>query len=305
MQQLNTPILFIIFNRPDLTQKVFDEIKKVQPKQLFVASDGPRNETDRLKVEKTREIIKQVDWDCQVKTNFSEKNLGCKLGVSSGINWFFKNVKQGIILEDDCLPSQSFFWFCEELLEKYKEDLRIGSISGSNPYDKKTISEKDYFFSKYNRIWGWATWKNRWEYNDVNINFWPKIKSKSLHYSFLNKDEIILWEKNWDKAYNKSINTWDYQWFLCRSLHFPYTIISTKNQISNIGFGATATHTKKIDSNRADIARHEISFPLAHPDIVCSDYKNDLEAMVSVNYGNKINKIYSMLKKIKHGRSKK
>ena len=141
-----TPILFIIFNRPDVTQKVFNEIKKIKPKKLFITADGARNEDEWKKCNKARNIINQIDWECEIRKNYSDKNLGCKIGVSSGIDWFFKNVEQGIILEDDCLPNQSFFWFCRELLSKYKDDKRIGSISGSNPFTRNFQHSNSYFF---------------------------------------------------------------------------------------------------------------------------------------------------------------
>ena len=129
--KIYTPVLFLIFNRPDTTRQVFNEIRKAQPAQLFVAADGPRKDRDSdfELCKKTREIVRQVDWDCEVFTRFQEENLGCKRAVSSAIDWFFSNVEEGIILEDDCVPDQSFFPFCQELLEKYRHDERIMMIS--------------------------------------------------------------------------------------------------------------------------------------------------------------------------------
>ena len=153
----NVPILFIIFNRPETAERVFSEIKNIKPKELFVAADGPRlnvyGETE--KCEKVREIIKQIDWECEVKTLFRENNLGCKVAVSSAINWFFENVEEGIILEDDCLPDASFFYFCQSLLEKYRSNDEIAMISG-NHFGTDRIGSFDYYFTRIPHIWGWG-----------------------------------------------------------------------------------------------------------------------------------------------------
>ena len=173
--KFNTPILFLIFNRPDTTFKVFEEIRKIKPAKLYIAADGPRPNVigEEEKCTASRNIIKQVDWDCDVKTLFREKNLGCKIAVSSAISWFFENVEEGIILEDDTFPTQSFFWFCQELLDFYRNDSRIMHISGNNFQLGKIRGEGSYYFSKYNHIWGWATWKRAWRFYDVSLNTFP------------------------------------------------------------------------------------------------------------------------------------
>src|SRR4030042_6453503 len=153
--KLTTPVLFLIFNRPDTTEKVFDEIRKAKPKKLFVAADGPRQDKqgEKEKVGRARQIvIDGIDWDCEIKTLFRDKNLGCKVAVSSAINWFFENEEMGIILEDDCLPHQSFFRFCGELLEKYKDDERIMVISGENLLFGRKRTNYSYYFSRYYHI---------------------------------------------------------------------------------------------------------------------------------------------------------
>ncbi|MBF0331991.1 MAG: hypothetical protein HQL17_08675, partial [Candidatus Omnitrophica bacterium] len=161
---LETPVLFLIFKRPDVTQCVFDEIRKVRPRQLFVCADGPRaNKPGEAELcAQARAIIDQVDWDCQVHKKFSDANLGCRVSVSTGIGWFFDNVESGIILEDDCLPAQSFFWFCQELLARYKDDARVMQISGANYFPDKKFGDATYFFAKLNDISGWATWRRAW-----------------------------------------------------------------------------------------------------------------------------------------------
>jgi len=277
IKPLNTSILFLIFNRPDTTQRVFNEIKKVQPKQLFVVSDGARSEDEKEIVNETRKIIDQVDWDCEVHKNYSDKNLGCKIRVSSGINWFFENVEQGIILEDDCLPSQSFFWFCEELLNKYKNNEKIMMISGDNFQLGKNKVSCDYYFSKRNfHIWGWATWKKAWGKYNLEMKEWPKIKnSKILEETYLNKKVLKEKKEVFENTYSNLIDTWDYQWLFTCILNKGLSIIPNKNLVSNIGFGKKSTHAKDAHNPFSKIKNHELKFPLTHPEKIFFNEKAD------------------------------
>lgn len=241
---LNTPVLFLIFNRLDTTKRVFAEIRKAKPPRLYIASDGARKnvENEEERVENVREyIISNIDWDCKVETLFRGENLGCKYAVSGAITWFFKNEEQGIVLEDDCLPDQSFFWYCEELLEKYKNDMRIGQISGDNFQDGIKRGDADYYFSIYNHIWGWASWANRWDKYDVELT---NIKNNEfIENKFTTKSAIRYWTNIFKKMKAKSIDTWDYQWTFTMWYNNWLTILPNKNLISNIGFGKDATHT--------------------------------------------------------------
>ena len=170
MKKFNTSILFLIFNRPEETKRVFESIKEAKPSKLYLASDGPRShviDEEKIVSEVKLNVLNAIDWDCEVKTLFREKNLGCKIAVSEAISWFFDHEDQGIILEDDCLPSQSFYRFCEELLNIYKNDLRIWHISGDNFQNGIARSEESYYYSKFSHVWGWATWKDRWQHYDV------------------------------------------------------------------------------------------------------------------------------------------
>jgi len=275
---LTTPVLFLIFNRPDTTQKVFNAIRQAKPKQLFVAADGPREgkEGEKEKCEQARKIIEQVDWDCEVKTLFRDKNLGCKVAVSSAIDWFFENVEEGIILEDDCLPNQSFFWFCQELLTKYKADNRVGSINGCSVTDDDIKIEEDYFFCYFERIWGWATWRNIWKNFNVDIINWPKIKKEKIHYNFFhNTKQALFMEEVWDECYNNKIDTWDYQWLLFKLVNSYSAIVTKKNLVTNIGFSEDSTHTRDPNDGSANFLSHEIDFPLQHPAIFYINYKKD------------------------------
>jgi len=273
---LNTAVLFLVFNRPDTTRQVFDAIRKAKPPRLYLAADGPREGKagEARRVEEVREYVTQnVDWDCEVKTLFREENLGCKYAVSSAITWFFDNEEQGIVLEDDCLPSQSFFWFCEEILEKYKNDLRVWHVGGTNPIDEKA-SSSSYYFSNYNRIWGWATWRRAWSHYNAEIPDWPDLKRRNILDDLLGGKEGNKYKKIFDDVYTGKIDTWDYQWFLIRLLHGA-AIIPKVNLISNIGFGAEATHTLDVESRLSRLSRGEILFPLEHPRYFIVDANRD------------------------------
>jgi len=260
-KQLNTPILFVIFNRPNTTQKVFEKIRDVQPRELYIAADGPREDRsgESELCDKTRSIIDQIDWECNVNTLFSRSNLGCKMAVYSAINWFFGNVDCGIILEDDCVPDQSFFWFCQELLNRYTSNEQIMMIAGTNYLFNKIELSADYFFSKYYSIWGWATWKRAWKLYDLNMTSWPEIKgSKFLSHSYSNNAFIRSMEFNFQNAYDNKIDTWDYQWFFACLINNGLSIVPKYNLISNIGvFGSNFSGrnrfndmpTKPIDIN--------------------------------------------------------
>ena len=251
-QQFQTPILFIIFNRPDVAQVVFDEIKKIKPKYLYIAADGPRetNEKDKLLCKESRAIIDQVDWPCEVKTLFRDKNLGCKLGVSSAITWFFEQVEAGIILEDDCVPHQSFSRFAGEMLEKYKDEEKVMMITGLNPISDYQ-SPTSYYFSRYFSIWGWATWRRAWQKYDIEMREWPRVKAEGLDKYYTDPYARNSMEQAFEDTYRGKINTWDYQWALTGLVHNGLSIVPSKNLISNIGlygvhFSGSATGSQNL-----------------------------------------------------------
>lgn len=247
-KNFNTPVLFIVFNRPDTTDMVFAEIKKIRPKRLFIAADGPRKNVpeDYKKCAQTREIIKKIDWSCDVKTLFQKENLGCGYGVSTAINWFFDNAEEGIILEDDCVPDKSFFYFCQELLEKYRNNKKIMHISGDNFQYGKKRGWSSYYFSEYTHIWGWATWRRAWKFFDFNC--------------------VSLEQK---------ISNWDKQWYLSVRNKKGLAILPNVNLVSNIGIGDNSTHTKK-SIHYANLPIKQIDFPLIHPRIILRHRLADL-----------------------------
>lgn len=264
---LDTAVLFLVFSRLDTTKQVFEAIRQAKPPRLYVAADGARvgKEGEAEKVQAVRDfIIQNIDWDCQVKTLFRDKNLGCKNAVSSAITWFFDNEEQGIILEDDCLPSQSFFWYCEELLEKYKNNPNVYLISGDSRGPESFDMQEDYGFCKYPLIWGWASWAYVWKQYDPELIEWPRTK-KILLADISDKTATVrFWRNTFDKMYNKKIDTWDYQFSYLLLKNKAKCIVPKVNLITNIGFGADATHTFEVDSIAANRARHEVELPLTH-----------------------------------------
>jgi hypothetical protein len=176
--QIKTPVAFLVFNCPDTTIRVFEEIRCARPPKLLVVADGPRADRpgEADKCQAVRAVIETVDWPCEVLKNYSDVNLGCKIRVSSGLDWVFEQVEEAIILEGDCLPHPTFFRFCEELLETYRDDERIGMISGDNFQFGRKRGDASYYFSRYNHIWGWASWRRAWQHYDRNMAIWPKFR---------------------------------------------------------------------------------------------------------------------------------
>lgn len=267
--KLTTPVAFIIFNRPDTTERVFAEIAKAKPTKLLVVADGARTTKagEAEKVAATRAIIHRVDWHCEVLTNFSDVNLGCKRRVSSGIDWVFEQVDEAIILEDDCLPDPTFFRFCQEMLERYRHDQRIGMISGDNFQFGRVRGSSSYYFSNYTHIWGWASWRRAWKHYNKDALGWPSFnESKALESIVSSREEYLHWNKAFQSVYDHKIDTWDYQWTLTLWIQGMLTILPNVNLISNIGFGVDATHTN-ADSVYSNLELKSMQFPLKHAGI--------------------------------------
>jgi len=234
---MKTPILFLIYNRPEYIKKVFESIKQARPERLFISADGPKSddEKDFKLCEEARDAC-VVDWPCEIKTLFRDKNLGCRLGISGGINWFFEHVEEGIILEDDCLPNESFFNFCENLLLKYRNENKVMMISGSNPAGSVSV-DNDYFFSHFYHIWGWATWKRAWKKYDINLSDWPKLKKENFLKKIFpsNLENRLFAERMFDQVYGKDSSVWSIQWTYTCLINNGFAILPKHNLISNIG----------------------------------------------------------------------
>ncbi len=271
--QLNTPVAFLIFNRPDTTARVFETIRAAQPPKLLVVADGPRLNTpgDADKCKAVRAIIENIDWPCTVLTNYSDVNLGCKRRVSSGLDWVFDTVEEAIILEDDCLPDPTFFRFCQELLDKYRDDERIMMISGDNFQFGRRRSEYSYYYSRYSHIWGWASWRRAWKHYDVEMKLWPTFKVGGwLNDCLGDARSAKYWTQTFDKVYRGTINTWDYQWTFACWMQHGLSVLPKVNLVSNVGFHADATHTAG-HSSFSEMRTEPLSFPLQHPPFLVRD----------------------------------
>lgn len=278
---LATPVLFIIFNRPDTTQRVFECIRAARPRLLFIAADGPRkdNPADEVKCKDARAIVKNIDWTCDVKTLFRDQNLGCREAVSSAIDWFFENVEQGIILEDDCLPHPDFFPFCETLLEKYKNDNSVMHISGGNFQFGEKRGNASYYFSHISHIWGWASWRRAWKTYDVDMKDFPEFLKSSKPF-FINDQLQQYWLFHFRRMY-RGADTWDYQWSYAVMKNHGYCIIPNTNLISNIGFGEQATHSFDKKDPLANMATGPIG-DLVHPATIGFNLEADRFTIESV-----------------------
>jgi hypothetical protein len=280
INKYSTPILFMVFNRPDLTMKVFEEIKKLKPAKLYISADGPREnkEGEQEKCIETRKIAKFVDWDCDLKILFREKNLGCKMAVSTAIDWFFENEEEGIILEDDSLPNQSFFFFCNELLIKYRDVEKIMEIGGNN-FQPDVKYEGSYFFSRYSNMPGWATWRRAWKKYDVTIRDFPNFLKEKRIKKILGSNPVqYYWLYKFWKVYKNKVDTWDYQWTYTCWNNDGITIFPTKNFISNIGYNnADAAHTTMDNKQLAEIKREEMS-EIVHPNSIQINFLADKRA---------------------------
>jgi len=296
---LKTAVLFLIFNRPDTTKQVFEVIRRAKPPRLYVAADGPRVDKpgEVGKVEQARRIATHVDWDCEVKTLFRDNNLGCRMAVSSAIDWFFKHEEEGIILEDDCLPSQAFFWFCQELLERYRNDERIMVVSGNNFQFGKRRSGFTYYFSRYNHCWGWASWRRAWRYYDKDMENWPFIRDNGYLFDVLqDKRSAKYWARIFETAYRGQVDSWAYRWTFSCWVHNGLTVLPNMNLVSNIGFNGDATHTTGKDNRFAKMTAFELSFPLKHPNWIIRDKRAD--DYTQKTHFNQPNIFYQVIRKL-------
>ena len=265
---LKTPVAFIIFNRPERTARVFAEIAKARPARLLIVADGPRpdrpGESEACLA--TRSVVDQIDWPCEVSTNFADVNLGCKRRLSSGLDWVFEQVEEAIILEDDCVPEETFFPFCTELLERYREDERVGMICGSNFQRGKRRSPDSYFFGLHVSVWGWASWRRAWRNYDVEMRRWPELRDTTwLSDLLVNPVAVKYWREVFEGTFKGDYDTWDWQLFFSLWSQNMLAIVPDRNLVSNIGFGEGATRTQDALPSMANLPVAPMEFPLAHP----------------------------------------
>ena len=275
-QGLDTPILLMVFNRQKTTARVFEAIRQARPRRLFVAADGPRPHvpSDAQNCRRVRALATAVDWPCEVTLLPREHNLGCRMAVSSAITWFFQHVEEGIILEDDTLPTPGFFDFCQVLLAHYRNEPRVMHISGSNFQLGARHGDGSYYFSRFNHIWGWATWRRAWAHYDLSAHALAVFKDKGImERLFADPKSRAYWLGLFERTAHGEIDTWDYPWTMSIWGNEGLSVLPQVNLVSNIGFGKQATHTT-AESRLAFLPVGEPEL-LRHPDTLQADTAAD------------------------------
>jgi len=281
----DAPILFTIYNRPAHASRVFESIRRIQPRYLFVAADGPSPERpgDKDKCREARQIVNTIDWPCEVHKLFHEDHQGCRRAMSESINWFFNNVPEGIILEDDCLPHPSFFEFCRALLAFYRDDSRIMVICGDNKGVKIRQGSESYYFSRLVHIWGWATWRRAWRHFDPNLNSFPAFKERGEIGNIFPVPELQrFWIDHFESVYRGRVDTWDFQWVYAVWAQGGLSIMPRVNLVTNIGFGPDATHTTSVHQADAFLETQEIG-AITHPSFVIPNRTADESVAKHIN----------------------
>ncbi len=271
------PVVFIVFNRLECTRQVWARIREAKPRTLLLVADGPRRDRpgEAERCAEVRRVVAEVDWPCDVHRNFSETNLGAAKRISSALDWAFTLVEEAIILEDDCLPDPTFFPFCAELLDRYRDHAGIAQIAGCSFQLPPGPDRPSYFFSRYTHGWGWATWRRAWRLYDHEMQVWRDEREGGWLGSVIENDsERAVWARCFDETLAGDVDAWDYRWTLAVWRHGMTSILSYRNLISNIGFGADATHTRRA-SPWAALPLAAMPFPLVHPDSLACDEAAD------------------------------
>ncbi len=264
------PVLFLVFNRPDTTARVFEAIRTARPERLYVAADGPRPDRpgEAERCAEIRQIATAVNWPCEVRTLFRDRNLGCGEAVSGAIRWFFDNEEEGMILEDDCLPSSDFFRFCSELIERFRHEPQVMAVCGSCYAEPDENYSASYYFGYYADPWGWATWRRAWRLYDGKLATWPAFRAAG-RLKVLGSAKPwreAYWSDCFDMTHQGKIDTWDYQWIYSLIAQGGVACFPVANLVSNLGFGLGATHTtSKSASTPANLPHRKLDFPLIHP----------------------------------------
>jgi hypothetical protein len=304
---VHTPILFLIFNRPNTTVQVFSQIRKMKSGKLYIAADGPRYPEEEPVCAQTREIVSSVDWDCDIFTLFRDKNLGCGSAISQAVSWFFENEPEGIVLEDDCLPADSFFGFCSSMLEKYRNDERIGHITGSNYQKGIGRGDGSYYFSALTHVWGWAGWRRVWKDFDFKMESYPLFeKMKYLEQAPSHARFKDYWNYYFRLHNEGKADSWGFQYSYLNLINHRLSVIPNSNLITNIGCSDQPTHFI-ADHPFADIPLSEPD-QIIHPSFVIADTAADihsqqlelkmLKILPSAFYGNEFFFVKEKLKSI-------
>ena len=310
LHMLDTPVVMIVFRRPEHTERVLLAIRRARPKRLLIIADGP-NPNRPGEVEKcaaARAVVDRlVDWDCELLKNYSETNLGVERRFHTGFDWVFEQCESAIILEDDELPDDSFFDFCQNLLKLYRDDERVMAINGTNYQFDQYSTPHSYYFSRYFHCWGFATWRRAWKHYDVKIRRWPELRGTPWLMDICagNNTEARYHAEVFDRLTRGEIHTWDYQVTFAMWANSGLAITPNVNLVSNIGFGAGALHHTGTDSPFANMATVEMPQPLLHPPSVLRDltadrleYERLIEAFILSRRGPLSRRILHQLRRI-------
>lgn len=286
---MNTPVVLLTFNRPDLTRRVLEDLRTVRPPALFVSSDGPRpgRPEDPGLVGRVRALVDElIDWPCEVVRDFMPQNEGCGRRVASALTRAFSIYEEAIVLEDDCAPHPSFFPFCEALLERYRHDTRVMHIGGTNFWADRHRPRTSYVFSRYAHVWGWATWRRAWSRFDSRLSTWPDVRRRGLLSSvFYDDAQASYWSDVFDVMHDPktALDTWDYQWFYACLLE-GLSVQPAVNLVSNRGFRPDATHTTESTDHLSNRPTADIGSPMIfeHPLHVLPDQAGDRAAFEHV-----------------------
>jgi hypothetical protein len=290
---LSTSVAMGIFNRPEATARVFAEVRRARPPRLFVFADGPRPDrpSESALCAEAREVVEQVDWPCDVATEYAEQNLGTRARFSSGLDWVFESAEEAIVLEDDCLPHPTFFRFCEEILSRYRDDERVMHVSGDNfsMVNARGIRARvsrsvqgrlgpSYYFSGYPHVWGWGSWRRAWQRYEGAMDSWSDPNTRgNVIASFADPAERSFWEHTWDALAKGEDDSWAYQWVLACIANDGLSVMPRRNLVSNLGFGPGAVHTTNTDDLFAELPLEGARFPLRHPRSIVRDASADAQ----------------------------
>jgi hypothetical protein len=265
---------FIVFNRPKVTRAAFQQIAQAQPAKLMIAADGPRADvaTDLARCEEVRSIVSEITWPCEIQTAFSDTNLGPETHVPKAISLALDMDEAVIIIEDDCIVNEQFHPFCEELLSRYRNDERVMTVSGTSFIGRNWESPgTSYYFSRYPACWGWATWKRAWQFYDPALPDWSTLRQTSwLTGVFGHTANAAYWKQAFDEYFHHP--SWDTAWFYACLTQYALSVSPAQNLVTNIGWGAEATHTRDHHPQMAFLPTGELGFPLRHPQMLLPDY---------------------------------
>lgn len=299
LMESQVPVVLIIFKRKSAIQ-VLDSVRAYSPKKMYIIADGGRNEEEISRCKLLRDDVERsIDWPCDVVKIYASKNLGCRENIAGGLSKVFDQEDRAIILEDDCVPAPEFFGFCEEMLERYQDNDRVATISGSNYLDdKEDFGSYDYLFSGYAEQCGWATWKRSWQKYDVTMRDWPIARSERwLENTFLSERQIEYWTSIFQNAHDHTggFSSWAYPWLFMSLMHGNLSIVPKENLITNVGFTPEGTHVTSADSPLANVPHGHPSFPLTHPPFVLRNDGFDAKYGELVFYGDLSNSVKKMM----------